>query len=179
MPTNEPQRSHWKNPSIGSFHWDFSDAFNQHQIQNSTTQCGPCCMCVWRLLLVSMDGLDFICKVYIPLSNCRLVPCGCCWDLIKLESIFFSFSAYKMCVFLWFWGFRIGPGGMRVCAWVLTYMMHSFSKHNPHGPRALYQLLNASLCARDRPLLSHSVVSYMKYTLYGFLFSSLAEVCSN
>lgn len=49
-------------------------------------------VCVWRLLLVCIDGLDFICKeMYIPLSNFRLVTLGYCWNLIKLESIFLQF----------------------------------------------------------------------------------------
>lgn len=148
------ERSHWNNLRKECLHWEFSDAFNLRQFFKIVPHSVNLVVCIWRLLVVSIDGLGFICKVvYVPLSNFRLMFCGYCWDLIKMH-IFLRFSAYK-CVCVCGLGVRSGPEGMRVCARVLAFTMHSFSMHNPHGPKALYELLNASFCARNRSLLSH------------------------
>lgn len=115
---------------------------------------------------------DFICKeVYIPLSSFRLVPCSYCWILIKWESIFSRFSGYAV-VRLWVGGSDSTKRNESVC--MNACILDAFSlKHNPHSLRALYQLLNASLCAGDRSPLSHSIVNSMKYTFHSFSFSFL------
>ncbi len=101
MPTNKTQRSHWNN-------LEFSQMLSVCVSSRVGLPNVDLIVCVWRLLLVSIDRLDFICKeVYIPLSNFWSVPCSCCWNLIKLKSIFFSFSVYE-CVCFVGWGFRQG-----------------------------------------------------------------------
>lgn len=136
-------------------------------------------VCVWRLLLVSVDWLHFICKeeVNIPLSNFWHVPCGRCWNLIKSGGYFLQiFSVKCVCVCDCGLGVPIGPGGMRAYAWVLAYMMHSFSERKPHGPRALYQPLNGSLCKTDRfCLILQLTTQNIHYTAFYCLLSQQSE----
>lgn len=61
MPTNKTQRSHWNNLRTQMLSICVSSRI--------VLPCVDLVVCVWRLLLVSIDELDFICKeVYIPLS---------------------------------------------------------------------------------------------------------------